>query len=90
MLIICAVDYVLILRSERRIPSSVSHAHLIDNPNLVVFALYPGNRFVQSLIGALYLIEVVAMFVGILGLPKLGYDSLCTMTRISKFLFVGM
>ena len=48
-----------------------------------VFALYPRNRIVRLLVAALYLLELVAMSVGIgLAVPKLGYDDLCTLTDV--------
>ncbi len=63
----------------------------ISVPNLVmgVFALYPRNRVVRTLVGAFYIIDIIALCAGIVGLPKLGYDGLCTITRISRVLLTG-
>jgi hypothetical protein len=54
-----------------------------------VFALYPRNRVVRTLVVALYIIDFIGMGAGMIGLPKLDYDGLCTVTRISKVLLTG-
>jgi hypothetical protein len=54
-----------------------------------VFALYSRNRVVRTLVGALYIIDAIGMVAGTVGLPKLDYDGLCTMTRTNKVMFMG-
>jgi hypothetical protein len=40
-------------------------------------------------VGALYIIDIIAMGAGMIGLPKLDYDGICTMSRISKVSLIG-
>ena len=54
-----------------------------------VFALYPRNQVVRILVGALYIIDSIAIGVGTVGLPKLGYDGHCTMAQVSKVALMG-
>jgi hypothetical protein len=54
-----------------------------------VFALYPRNRVVRTLVGTLYVIDPIAMGVAIIGLPKLDYDGLCTTIRLNKISLIG-
>lgn len=63
----------------------------IPVPNLVmeVFALYPRNRVVRILVGALYIIDLIGMCTGMIGLPKLDYDGLCSMTRLNEVSLLG-
>lgn len=61
----------------------------IPNLTMGVFALYPRNRVVRTLVGALYIIDSIALCAGIIGLPKHDYDGLCNMTRASRVLLMG-